>query len=386
MESFDREIAEACAERAPKRGPARVLVVVGDDGACPPPLIDIMKRRRHRCTRVGGLEEACLAVARRPFDVVILDRKLPDGDGLKLVSLLQRTSPATKTMVITRGGDVPAAVEAIRSGAVDYITLPVEPADFIDRVESAVLKSRADRQRDERLTRLRKICKELNNARQEISEQVDLLCNDLVASYRDISDQMNEVAMTSEFRTLLRQELDVEDLLRTALEYLLTKTGPTNAAVFLPDSGGQYSLGAYVNYDCPRDSVSALLEHLQGSICPQIGSESDLVIFNDAREFAEWIGMESGFLAKSQIVAYACRHEGECLAVFVLFRSKADPFADHLAGTLDVLRSIFAEQLAHVIRVHHRAMPEWPAEPPDDEYDVPDDCDYGFGFEGDLAA
>ena len=33
---------------------------------------------------------------------------------------------------------------------------------------------------------------------------------------------------------------------------MLTKTGPTNAAVFLPGTGTDFDLGAYVNYDCPR--------------------------------------------------------------------------------------------------------------------------------------
>ena len=44
--------------------------------------------------------------------------------------------------------------------------------------------------------------------------------------------------------------------------HLLTKTGPTNAAVFLPDSVDHYGLGAYVNYDCPRESIAALLDAL----------------------------------------------------------------------------------------------------------------------------
>ena len=168
-------------------------------------------------------------------------------------------------------------------------------------------------------------------------------------------------------------ELDVEEVLRTTLEYLLTKTGPTNAAVFLPDAHQQYSLGAYVNYDCPRDSIDRLLDHLCETICPQMANEQAIVAFDDAAEFADWIGMESGLLADSQILAFSCSHEGECHAVVVLFRSVQNAFEAELAGTLEILRSIFAEQLSQIIRVQHRASPQWPEEPGDD-YD-----DFGFG-------
>jgi hypothetical protein len=68
----------------------------------------------------------------------------------------------------------------------------------------------------------------------------------------------------------------------------------------------------------------------------------------------------------------------------VLFRNKTKPFDQNLASTIDTLRSIIAEQLANVIRVHHRAMPSWPKEAQDSDLDYDDDL--GFGFQGGLAA
>ena len=50
----------------------------------------------------------------------------------------------------------------------------------------------------------------------------------------------------------------------------------------LPDTAGQYALGAYVNYDCPRDSMSLLLDYLCQAICPQMAGESQIVSFDDA--------------------------------------------------------------------------------------------------------
>jgi len=393
MEPLDQTIADVLDETNPvavnDHGPARILIVGGES----PQRLAIAKtlhERNHGCTCVPTLDQARNAVSRSRFDVLILHQNLPDGDGLDLAPLLQKTSPSTKTIIISAHTSTDAAVHAMRCGAVDFISLPIDMDDLAHRVDTALIKSRVDRQRDERLLRLKKICRELNVARHEISKQVDALCEDLTNAYQEIAEQMSDVAMASEFRTLLKQELDVEELLRTTLEYVLTKTGPTNAAVFLPDSpkadGDQhFGLGAYVNYDCPRETISVLLDHLCQAICPQMADESEIVSFRDSRQFAQWIGADAGILADSQVIAFSCRHKDECLAVIVLFRDKSNRFDESLAGVLDTLREIIAEQLSNVIRVHHRARPSWPKEAKDGDHDYQDD-DLGFGYEGGMAA
>jgi DNA-binding response OmpR family regulator len=361
-------------------GPAQVLIVGGEPDSRTA-LAKLLRRRRHQCTHVTRLDEAQSAVASTHYDLILLDPALPDGDGLELASLVQRLSPATKTMVFSDAGSFKAALAAMRCGVIDFINTPLDLDELVDRIDAALSRSREEYARERRISKMQNICKELNVAREEIAEQVDMLCSDLVAAYDELTEQLNQVALATEFRTLIRQELDVEETLRTSLEYLLAKTGPTNAAVFLPDGDGLYSLGAYVNYDCPRASIDTLLEHLCQSICPQMAKEADIVAFDDAAEFGEWIGLDDSFLADSQIVAYTCTHEGETMAVVVLFRNAKDPFDPSLATTLDTIRGIFAEQLARLIRIHHRAKPEWPDEASDDEFDFDDE----FGF-GDLAA
>lgn len=393
MEPLDQTIADVLDETTPvavnDNGPARILIVGGED-ALRLAIAKTLRKRNHGCTCVASLDQARNTVSRSRFDVLVLHQELPDGDGLDLAPLLQKTSPSTKTIVVSARTSTDAAVHAMRCGAVDFISLPIDMDELGNRVDTALIKSRVDRQRDERLLRLKKICRELNVARHEISKQVDGLCEDLTNAYQEIAEQMTDVAMASEFRTLLKQELDVEELLRTTLEYVLTKTGPTNAAVFLPDcskaDGEQhFGLGAYVNYDCPRETISVLLDHLGQAICPQMADESDIISFTDAREFAQWIGSDAGILSDSHVVAFSCRHKKECLAVIVLFRDKSNQFDESLAGVIDTLREIIAEQLANVIRVHHRARPSWPKEAKDGDRDYQDD-DLGFGYEGGMAA
>lgn len=394
MESFDQHIADALADKHSDESagepshllnatPARVLLVAGEhlDRRA---LQQALGQRHHPLAHAMTLGEARSMIARARFDVIVLETALSDGDGLDLAPLIQKTSPATKIIVLSDSLSIQNAIRAMRCGAVDFLCLPAGAEELARRVEAAVIKSRVERQREDRIVRLKKICQELNTARHEISKQVDVLCADLVNAYQDIADQMSDVSMASEFRTLLKQELDVEDLLRTTLEYMLTKTGPTNAAVFLPDGEKHYGLGAYVNYDCPRETVSTMLDHLCDAVCPQLADEPEIVSFEDAAEFSEWIGMESAILAESEVIAFSCRHKDRCLAVIVLFRSAASPFDEKLGDVIETLRGIIAEQLHNVIRVHHRAAPSWPRDAEDGDFDYNDDP--GFGFEGGLAA
>ncbi len=379
MDHLDQEIADAFTEQPSLHGPGRILFV-GGSTHMQTDLAAKLAQRQHHSDLVTGIEEGKAALARHEFDLVVLAPPLPDGNGLALARTLRQTSPATRTIVLTSGESFDQAVEALRCGVIDLVEVETPLDDLVDRIEAALMASRADTQRERRLTQLKVVCKKLVAAREEVSEHLDRLCKDLVAAYEDASEQMSEVAMAAEFRTLLRQELDVEDLLRTALEYLLTRTGPTNAAVFLPDATTNFELGAYVNYDCPRETITVLLNHLCRTVCPQMIEESQIVSFDDAAAFAEWAGADAGFLAGCEVVAFSCRHEGKCMAVMVLFRSKDEPFDESLNATINILQAIFAEQVANVIRVHHRASPSWPKDPlEDDEFEAGDYDDYGFG-------
>jgi DNA-binding response OmpR family regulator len=372
MEPFDQELAKAFDESPPPPGPATILVVGGASSQTIR-LIDQLQHRDHRCRHATCTAEARSALAGQPYDLVLIDLGL--ADGTELMRSLGDANPSTKTIAISEDRSAEAAIRALRNGAIDFVRIPDELDQLGDLVDSALAKSRVDQQREHRLTRLQRICGELNQARQEITDQVDTLCDELLAAYRETSEQLDTLEMATEFRTMLRQELDVEELLRTTLEYLLVKTGPTNAAVFLPDEQEGFDLGAYVNYDCPRDSVQFLLDHLCQAVCPQMVDESDIVLFDDAAEFSEWIGIEADFLAETQIMAFSCEHRGECLAIFVLFRRRDEAFAGSLPPVLDCLRTIFAEQLANVINIHHRAKPSWPTDlHEEDDFEV-----FGFG-------
>jgi len=388
MESLDREFEAAFAEEPPARGPARVLFVTTSESAVVA-LRAALHRLGHACQIAKSIDDARSQVALTRFDLVFVSRSVGEGakagNGIAFIDEINQLAPGTSAVVLLSRRSFDDSVLAMRAGAIDVLALPMEDADLERRIESALQRARTNQMNQDRIARLKGICTKLNVARDEISVQVELLCKELVSAYEEANEQMHEVAMVTEFRTLLRQELDLEELLRSALEYLLVKTGPTNAAVFLPDEGEAWSLGAYVNFDCDRATISTVLDTLGEAVCPQMAEETELVQFDDTNEFAAWIGADVDELAGSQVVAFSCLHDNRCMAIIVLFRDRSQPFTDKLAGTLDLLRPIFAAQLSQIIRIHHRLTGSWPKQAIDEDYDFHEDGPEEFGFGG-LAA
>jgi len=77
-----------------------------------------------------SLAEAREAVASSRHDAVLLDLKLPDGSGIDWIADLRKACPDIAVVVITGYGDIPLAVEAMRRGADNFLTKPVDMSDL----------------------------------------------------------------------------------------------------------------------------------------------------------------------------------------------------------------------------------------------------------------
>lgn len=308
-----------------------------------------------RFARLGA--DALAMATAEPCDLVIIDRDLPGEDGLEVLERLG-SSHALSGVVIVESPSADDAVRAMRAGACDLISPRTRTNEVLRRVEAAARRAERNRRRDERVERLRKLCHTLNGARQQVSGQVGELCNDLVEAYRDMSDQLTDVRMTGELSALLRQELEIEGLLRTTLEYALARLGPTNAAVFLPSTAGEFSLGAYVNHDVPKDHAEVMLDHLADSLAPAFQDCEGIQAIAGPAEMRSWLGPDAHWMEDRTVLVHACRRDGECLAVLSMFRDTTRPFSEQQVRTVQVVAELFAAQLERVIRVHHRHLPK----------------------------
>jgi two-component system response regulator PilR (NtrC family) len=86
----------------------------------------------------GTVEDALLHLKDRTYSAVITDMRLPDGTGLDLLRKLEETGRREKAIVITAYGSAENAVEALKAGAYDYLTKPVDLKQFRAVVASAL--------------------------------------------------------------------------------------------------------------------------------------------------------------------------------------------------------------------------------------------------------
>jgi two-component system response regulator PilR (NtrC family) len=86
----------------------------------------------------GSVQEAWARLSERGYNAVITDMRLPDGSGLDLLRRLEAAGRSEKAIVITAYGSAENAVEALKAGAFDYLTKPVDLRQFRNVVAAAV--------------------------------------------------------------------------------------------------------------------------------------------------------------------------------------------------------------------------------------------------------
>jgi two-component system, NtrC family, response regulator len=99
---------------------ARVLIIDDDDAICSS-FTFVVKRMGHEAKSVNNLRAGLELVRQEPFDVVFLDVRMPDGNGLDALPQIKGSPSAPEIIIITGFGDPHGAELAIRSGAWDYI-------------------------------------------------------------------------------------------------------------------------------------------------------------------------------------------------------------------------------------------------------------------------
>ena len=117
--------------------PAHVLVV--DDEPDLRTLYELtLLREGYRVEAAGTLGEASALLEQRRFDAVITDMRLPDGLGLELLQRMVAQQRPERCVVMTAYGSAENAVEALKAGAFDYLTKPVDLKQFRSVVASAI--------------------------------------------------------------------------------------------------------------------------------------------------------------------------------------------------------------------------------------------------------
>ncbi len=120
-------------------------------------------------SRLGGFrvelaesaEEALQKIENERFDLVLTDLKMPEKDGLQLVSEIAQSKPEILTILMTGYGTIDSALEGMKRGASDYLMKPLNLDELIVRVQK-VLKEK------QRFVKFKDLADQLEKARQEL--------------------------------------------------------------------------------------------------------------------------------------------------------------------------------------------------------------------------
>ena len=139
---------------------------------------------------------------------LVLDVRLPGLSGLDLQCELAKTDPPIQVVFITAHGDIPMAVQALKAGAVDFLTKPFRDQQLIDAVQQALARDRAARDQRTELTKVRRRYESLSPREHEVMTLVVTgLLNKQIAAELGTSE-----ATVKAHRAQLMRKMEAESL------------------------------------------------------------------------------------------------------------------------------------------------------------------------------
>ena len=100
----------------------------------------ILQESGHSVVEAGGVSQALAQLGSDQFDLVISDKKMPDGDGFDVLKYCGENEPSLPVVILTALATVELAVEAMQAGAFDFISKP-----FVPEVVTAVVTRATER-------------------------------------------------------------------------------------------------------------------------------------------------------------------------------------------------------------------------------------------------
>jgi DNA-binding response OmpR family regulator len=128
---------------------ARILIV-DDEKAVRESLEELLILEDYQVESAASGEKALEILGEKDIDLLLLDIKMPGVDGVEVMKQTKKYHPDTKVIVITGHGSLESAIEAIRSGAEDYLLKPYDTGDILASIGKA-LSEKAAKQRKELL-------------------------------------------------------------------------------------------------------------------------------------------------------------------------------------------------------------------------------------------
>jgi DNA-binding NtrC family response regulator len=188
------------------------ILVVDDEKKMRHILQLMLEREGFRAEQAENGKVALAMLKEKRFDLVITDLKMPEMDGMSLLDEAKKIDPDFPIMVITAYGTIENAVEAMRKGAIDYITKPFEEEEILITVK--------------RCLRISRLSEEVKVLKEELMKNFDF--SDMIAHSKkmlEILHQASMVAKAPDSTVLIQGESGTgKELLARAIHYNSTRS------------------------------------------------------------------------------------------------------------------------------------------------------------------
>lgn len=154
------------------RGPEAVVAIVDDDPS--------VRKSLQRLIRSAGWKAEAFASAQQFLErhetdapsCLVLDLQLPGLNGLDLQKRLAEAGLEIPIVFLTGHGNIPASVRAMKAGAVEFLTKPIDEQDLFRAIQEAIERDRQTRRQNAGIRELRDRYEELTAREQEVMRQV----------------------------------------------------------------------------------------------------------------------------------------------------------------------------------------------------------------------
>ena len=113
------------------------LLLVEDDPDLATTMRRLLERQNHVVDHADSLRLAKAAVVENEYSIVLLDRRLPDGEGTDLIEYARGKGLPLRFLILSALGDLDQRVEGLDLGADDYMVKPFEPDELLARLRAA---------------------------------------------------------------------------------------------------------------------------------------------------------------------------------------------------------------------------------------------------------
>lgn len=156
------------------------ILIVEDDVAFCTMLKTFLEKKEYDVATAFSRNEAIPKIKKEIFDVVLVDVRLPDSDGITLLDEILKHNSNTQVIIMTGYAEINMAVNAIKQGAFDYVSKPFNPDTILHTIEKALNKNGVN---------LRVKEKETNTTISKTAKNID---SSFVRGVSDASKKLNE--------------------------------------------------------------------------------------------------------------------------------------------------------------------------------------------------